>query len=181
MEARHTGHQLEPWNKGKLVGQKAPFKLKEIWAIRVRLQMHRRLRELALFNLGIDSKLRACDLVSLRLRDVCHGDHVATRAVVIAAQDSAPGAVRDHAIDARGGRRLDQVCRAESRGLPVSESRAPATASGYAPVRQDRGRLGGGARPRPGSVPDTLDAADEAHANLPADEEPPGGPATAWS
>ena len=52
------------WNKGKLVGQKAPFKLKEIWAIRVRLEMQGRLRELALFDLGIDSKLRACDLVS---------------------------------------------------------------------------------------------------------------------
>ena len=54
-----------PWNKGKLVGQKAPFKLKEIWAIRVRLQLADRRRELALFNLAIDSKLRACDLVQL--------------------------------------------------------------------------------------------------------------------
>jgi len=64
----------EPWNKGKLVGQKAPFKLKDIWALRVRLQMEGRVRELALFNLGIDSKLRACDLVGLKVRDVCHGD-----------------------------------------------------------------------------------------------------------
>ena len=47
----------EPWNKGKIVGQKAPFKLKDIWALRVRLQMENRVRELALFNLGIDSKL----------------------------------------------------------------------------------------------------------------------------
>ena len=54
----------EPWNKGKLVGQKAPFKLKEIWAIRVRLQLFRRARDLALFDLGIDSKLRACDSVT---------------------------------------------------------------------------------------------------------------------
>ena len=45
----------EPWNKGKIVGQKAPFKLKDIWALRVRLQMESRVRELALFNLGIDS------------------------------------------------------------------------------------------------------------------------------
>jgi hypothetical protein len=44
-----------PWNKGKIVGQKAPFKLKEIWAIRVRLQLADRRRELALFNLAIDS------------------------------------------------------------------------------------------------------------------------------
>ena len=80
MESSYFGQRTEPWNKGKLVGQKAPFKLKEIWAIRVRLQMQRRLRELALFNLGIDSKLRACDLVSLRVCDVCHGDRVGTRA-----------------------------------------------------------------------------------------------------
>jgi hypothetical protein len=61
----------EPWNKGKLVGQKAPFKVKDIWAIRVRLQMQRRVRDLALFDLGIDSKLRGCDLVKLRVRDLC--------------------------------------------------------------------------------------------------------------
>jgi integrase len=73
----------EPWNKGKLVGQKAPLKLKEIWAIRIRLQIAGRIRGLALFNLAIDSKLRACDLVKLRVRDVCHGDRLATRAVVM--------------------------------------------------------------------------------------------------
>jgi len=73
----------EPWNKGKIVGQKAPFKLKEIWALRVRLQMENRVRELALFNLGIGSKLRGCDLVALKVRDVCHGDQLATRAIVM--------------------------------------------------------------------------------------------------
>jgi hypothetical protein len=48
-----------PWNKGKLVGQKPPLKLKEIWAIRIRLQIANKLRDLALFNLAIDSKLRS--------------------------------------------------------------------------------------------------------------------------
>lgn len=74
MEHAHcTASMREPWNKGKLVGQKAPFKLKEIWAIRVRLQLAGRRRELAPLNLAIDSRLRACDLVKLRVRDVCHG------------------------------------------------------------------------------------------------------------
>ena len=82
MERTHVVQRHEPWNKGKLVGQKALFKLKEIWAIRVRLQMQGRLRELAMFNLGIDSKLRACDLTNLRVRDVCHGDRVGARAIV---------------------------------------------------------------------------------------------------
>jgi len=80
----------EPWNKGKIVGQKAPFKAKDIWALRVRLQMESRLRELALFNLGIDSKLRGCDLVSLRVRDICHGCQVATRATVMQQKTQRP-------------------------------------------------------------------------------------------
>jgi integrase len=80
----------EPWNKGKLVGQKAPFKLKEIWAIRVRLQLANRRRELALFNLAIDSKLRACDLVRLRVRDVCHRGGMASRAIVLQQKTQRP-------------------------------------------------------------------------------------------
>ena len=79
-----------PWNKGKLMGQKAPFKLREIWAIRVRLQIYRRARELALFDLGIDSKLRACDLVKLKVRDVCRGDRVAARTIVVQQKTSRP-------------------------------------------------------------------------------------------
>ena len=62
--------RVVPWNKGKLIGQKPPLKLKEIWAIRIRLQLDHRARELALFNLAIDSKLRGCDLVGLHVRDV---------------------------------------------------------------------------------------------------------------
>ena len=78
-------------NKGKLVGQKAPFKLKGIWAIRVRLEMQGRLRELALFDLGIDSKLRALRSSSgLRVPDVCHGDRVAGRAIVLQQKTQRP-------------------------------------------------------------------------------------------
>ena len=73
----------EPWNKGKLVGQKSPLRLKDIWAIRIRLQLAQRTRELALFNLAVDSKLRSCDLVRLRVRDVTHGERVTSRAMVM--------------------------------------------------------------------------------------------------
>ena len=84
MESENTSiNRRVPWNKGKIVGQKAPFKSKEIWAIPVRLQMDERTRELALFNLGIDSKLRACDLTALQVRDICHGDRIAARACVL--------------------------------------------------------------------------------------------------
>ena len=91
MEHAHcTASVREPLNKGRLVGQEAPFKLKEIWAIRVRLQLASRCRELALFNLAIDSKLRACDLVKLRVRDVCHGTGMASRAMVLQQKTQRP-------------------------------------------------------------------------------------------
>ena len=73
----------EPWNKDKFVGQKAPLRPKEICAIRIRLQLGARTRELALFNLAVDSKLRSCDLVKLRVRDVTDGEHIAARAIVM--------------------------------------------------------------------------------------------------
>ncbi len=79
-----------PWNKGKIVGQKAPLKLKDIWAIRIRQQLDHRTRERALFDLGLDSKLRACDLVRLRVRDICHGDRVSPRAIQIQQKTSRP-------------------------------------------------------------------------------------------
>src|SRR6202790_1777433 len=79
-----------PWNKGKLLGQKPPLKLKEIWAIRIRLQLEHRARELALFDLAIDSKLRGCDLVGLRVHDVVQGSHVAARAIVMQKKTQRP-------------------------------------------------------------------------------------------
>jgi integrase len=82
--------QRQPWNKGKLVGQKAPLKLRDIWAIRIRLQLRHRTRDLAVFNLAIDSKLRACDLVKLRVLDVAHGDQVAPRAIVMQQKTKCP-------------------------------------------------------------------------------------------
>src|SRR5690349_15672987 len=86
----NTAARVTPWNKGKLLGQKPPLKLKEIWAIRIRLQLEHRARELALFNLAIDSKLRGCDLVGLRVHDVVQGSHVATRAIVMEKKTQRP-------------------------------------------------------------------------------------------
>ena len=85
-----TTGRVTPWNKGKLLGQKPPLKLKEIWAIRIRLQMNHRTRKLALFNLAIDSKLRGCDLVGLRVHDVAQGSHVAARAIVMQKKTQRP-------------------------------------------------------------------------------------------
>ena len=78
-----TFQSAGPWNKGRLIGQKAPLRLNEIWAIRTRLQLADRARDLALFNLAIDSKLRGCDLVSLRVRDVAQGNSILSRAIIL--------------------------------------------------------------------------------------------------
>ena len=86
----HKPNSHIPWNKGKLTGQKPPFKLKEIWAIRIRLQLSNRIRDLALFNLAIDSKLRACDLVKLRVQDVSHGGCISKRAMIMQQKTQQP-------------------------------------------------------------------------------------------
>jgi integrase len=74
--------QGEPWNKGKLTGQKPPLQLKHVWAIRMRLQLDGKTRDLALFNLAIDSKLRGCDVVGLKVEDVAPYGNVMDRATV---------------------------------------------------------------------------------------------------
>ena len=152
--ADNTAHR-EPWNKGKIVGQKAPFKLKDIWALRVRLQMEGRVRELALFNLGIDSKLRGCDLVALRVRDVSHGDQVASRAIVMQHKTQRPvqfeitQATRDA---------LQAWIKPEAGGLPLPEPTSRFTPSGHSTVRPDSRALGRRTEAGPRRLRHALDA-----------------------
>ena len=77
----HDSHHI-PWNKGKLIGQKLPLTMQEIWTIRMRLETTGNLRDLALFNLAIDSKLRACDLLDLRESDVASNGELQSRAII---------------------------------------------------------------------------------------------------
>ena len=91
MHARFVGRDHpRPWNKGLLVGQKKPLQPKHVWSIRVRLEIARMWRDLALFNLAIDSKLRACDLVKLRIDEVSSGRMVRDRATVIQKKTGRP-------------------------------------------------------------------------------------------
>jgi integrase len=71
-----------PWNKGKLTGAKPPLRPKHVWSIRTKLQIEGRTRDLAMFNLAIDSKLRGCDVVAIRVEDVAAGGFAADRATV---------------------------------------------------------------------------------------------------
>jgi integrase len=79
-----------PWNKGKLIGQKHPLSLKQIWTIRHSLKNEEQYRDLALFNLAIDSKLRACDLLSLRVSDVSSDGRVNRRATILQQKTRSP-------------------------------------------------------------------------------------------
>jgi integrase len=71
-----------PWNKGKLTGAKPPLRPKHVWSIRTKLQIEARTRDLAMFNLAIDSKLRGCDVVAIRVEDVAAGGYTVDRATV---------------------------------------------------------------------------------------------------
>ena len=82
VHSQADGRFTQPWNKGKLTGAKPPLSPKHVWAIRTRLQLLKRLRDLALFNLAIDSKLRGCDLVGLRIVDVAPNGYAVDRASV---------------------------------------------------------------------------------------------------
>ena len=71
-----------PWNKGKLIGAKPPLRPSHVWSIRNKLQMQERKRDLALFNLAIDSKLRGCDVVAVRVDDVAPSGYAMDRATI---------------------------------------------------------------------------------------------------
>jgi len=115
-----TQHQ-EPWNKGKLVGQKPPLKPKDIWAIRIQLQSAHQVRDLAMFNLAIDSKLRGCDLVNLTCSrhlarqpgfGACDGR---------AAKDATAGPVRADGAHQGRCRSVDRESEVEAGAVPVSQ------------------------------------------------------------
>ena len=79
-----------PWNKGRLVGQKRPLLRKQVWAIRARLELAHNLRDLAMFNLAIDSKLRGCDLVRLRAAELVVGNKVRDRVTIVQSKTMRP-------------------------------------------------------------------------------------------
>lgn len=178
MVVLHTPQPFEPWNKGKLVGQKAPLKLKDIWAIRIRLQHGHKIRDLALFNLAIDSKLRACDLVKLRVSDVSHGGQIATRAIVMQKKTGRPVQFEI----TRSTREAVQAWTAHAHlGFPVPQPRRGIAPPVDEAVRPDRPSLGGRCRPRVGLLRHAHDAQDQSFVDLPTHAKPSGRSALAWA
>lgn len=167
-----------PWNKGKLTGQKRPFTLKQIWEIRIRLQIAGRTCDLALFNLGIDSKLRGCDLVRLRVSDVAHGDQILSRTKVIQKKTGRPASF-ELTPETRGVLRGWIAEAGLSAGDFVLQSHRPGPPPHDAPVCAARTRLGRHDRGRPERVRHPLPTSLEGDSDLSADEEPPSGAALA--
>src|SRR3954452_22691275 len=82
VNATPASHRRVPWNKSKLTGAKPPLRPSHVWSIRTKLQIEGRKRDLALFNLAIDSKLRGCDVVAVRVDDVAPGGYAVDRATI---------------------------------------------------------------------------------------------------
>ena len=113
--------QHDPWNKGRLIGQKRPLKPRDVWTIRVRLQLEGRKRHLALFNLAIDSKLRGCDLVRLQTDDVCVGGRMRDRATVVQKKTGRPVQFENYRANTRSGSRLAFQSWCPERAIPLSK------------------------------------------------------------
>src|SRR5216684_7343362 len=99
-----TASKRMPWNKGKLTGAKPPLRPKHVWSIRTKLQVEGRTRDLAMFNLAIDSKLRGCDVVALKVEDVCSERVLGRSGDRATKEDRAAGQVRIDGADPASSR-----------------------------------------------------------------------------
>lgn len=120
-------HERRPWNAGKSVMSKRPLKPRDIWAIRVYLGEHRRLRDRALFDLAIDSKLRGCDLVKLKIGDLVSNGSFCERATVTS---NKLADLCSSKLCLRLGKASKPGCDAEAVRLPTSYFRAGSTTLG---------------------------------------------------
>ena len=179
VNATPTPHKRLPWNKGKLTGAKPPLRPKHVWSIRTKLQIEGRARDLAMFNLAIDSKLRGCDVVAIRVEDVAAGGYTADRATVRQKKTGRPvrfelseqtrQAVDDYlkATDKRPGEFLFTGRRGPNRkhdNAPICPAR----------LRVDRQRRAG-----PKAVRDAFAATHKSYPDLPSDWQSQGRPALA--
>ena len=168
---RSASHAVE---QGQLLGQKPPLKLKEIWAIRIRLQLDHRTRELALFNLAVDSKLRGCDVVALRVHDVVQGSRVASRAIVMQKKTQRPVQfeITEQTRDAVAAWIATARLKPDQFLFPSRVSESPHVSTRqYSP---DRRVLGCVNWTGPGGLRHALVATHESNVDLPTDQESPG-------
>jgi hypothetical protein len=171
--AGDTPARRPPWNKGKLVGAKPPLRPSHVWSIRTKLQMEGLKRDLALFNLAIDSKLRGCDVVCVRVDDVARPCDDPSE------ENGKAGAVRINRPDAPGDRRVFEANRPEARPVVVSRSPRPLARDDNPAIRPARRRVGRQHRTRCEQVRHSLVASHEGSTDLSAHRKSAGGPAFA--
>jgi integrase len=123
-------HQRIAWNKGKLIGAKPPLSPKHVWSIRTKLQVEGELRDLALFNLAIDSKLRGCDVIGLKVEDIAPNGYAVERATVRQKKTGQP--VRFELTE-QTRQAVDEYVRAFGRSPVISCFRAVGMVSGLLP------------------------------------------------
>jgi hypothetical protein len=169
-----------PWNKGML-GSKPPLQTKQVWAIRTKLQVEHRLRDLAMFNLAIDSKLRGCDLVSLKVEDVAPHGFAQERATVRQRKNRTSGEVRADRADTRGSRCLHGTVRKETRRFSVREPSQWLSLHLNQTIRPPASRLDGKCRIGPETLRHPLPASDKSCFDLSPNRQPPSGAAATWS
>ena len=158
-----------PWNTGLIVGQKRPLLPRQVWSIRVRLEISASARNLALFNLAIDSGLRASDLVRLKIEDICSGALVRDRGTVTQLKHRSPRSVRDHGSDPAIGRPASRSPGIQRQWLPVPKQIAWSPAHLCPPVRTHCSPLDPQHRARRPRLRYSLAAQNQSRADLPED------------
>ena len=169
-----------PWNKGKLIGAKPPLRQKHVWEIRSMLQVEPSKRDLAMFNLAIDSKLRGCDAVSIRVDDVAPNGYAVDRATVRQRKTGRPVRfeLTEHTRQA-----IDNYLKVSRKKPGEFLFTGPKSGRGMTPRQYGRlvSDLAYRHRARPSFVRHTLTAANEGDADLPPHRGSARRPAFAWS
>jgi integrase len=170
-----------PWNRGKLIGAKSPLRLKHVWAIRNTLQLSGRIRDLALFNLGIDSKLRGCDLVTLRVADVAPQGLAVARTTVRQKKTGRPVMFEptEHTRES-----VDAYLRNAGRHVSGYLFPGRGGTEPHMSTRQYARLLDAwfaADRPRSSALRHAFSAPDQGDADLQAHRKSQGGPASAWT
>ncbi len=160
-----------PWNKGKVVGAKSPLRPKHVWSIRTKLQVEGRVRDLALFNLAIDSKLRGCDVVALKVDDVAPGGYAVDRASVRQKKTGRPVKFELTETTRQGGRRLPEGDRQETGRISIHRQAGANFQSNYSAIRAAFVRMACQCWAGSAPVRNTLIAPNKGGPDLPEDRQ----------
>jgi hypothetical protein len=156
----------QPWNKGKLIGAKPPLRASHVWSIRMKLQLEKRTRDLALFNLAIDSKLRSCDVVAMRVDDVAPNGYTLDRATVREKKTGRPVRFGLTEQTRASDRRVSQTERQEAWRVPVRRSRWQRIWPHDTSICSLGWSVGREHRPRPAQVRHALTAPNQSDVDL---------------